>query len=39
MVEGLGGRIEVDVEAGAAIELKVGDEGGAEGGLQKTERQ
>jgi hypothetical protein len=33
VVEGLGGRVEVDVEGGAAVELEVGDEGRAEGGL------
>jgi hypothetical protein len=36
VLEGLGGRIQVDVEGRPAVELEVGDEGGAKGGLEKT---
>lgn len=31
--EGFGGGVEVDVEGGAAVEVEMGDEGCAEGGL------
>ena len=33
VLEGFGGWVKVDVKGGAAVELEVGDEGGAEGGL------
>lgn len=34
----LGGRIEVDVEGGAAVELQMGNEGCAKGGLEEERR-
>lgn len=33
MVKVLGGRVEVDVEGGAAVEIEVGEERGTKGGL------
>lgn len=39
MVKGLGGWVEVHVEAGAAIELQVGYEGRAEGGLRRSRQK
>lgn len=35
MLKGLGGWIEVDVKGGATVELQMGDEGGAKGGLER----
>jgi len=35
VLERLGGGIEVDVKGGAAVELEMGDEGGAKGGLPR----
>lgn len=35
MVKVLGGWVQVDVEAGAAVEVEVGYEGGAESGLSR----
>lgn len=35
VLKGLGSWIEVDVKGGAAVELQMGDEGGAKGGLER----